>query len=83
MCRNDELISKDLSAKISKAGTVRSISGPATYHSQGSFMISNINIIYLINSKFFQNFTLTNEIAFGNISLAIALKPLSTSVKFL
>src|SRR6186997_3390752 len=51
MCRNDEEIPKDLFPKISKAGTVSPIKGPATYQGQGCF----IHSIKLITLNFFVN----------------------------
>ena len=52
ICRNEELIPKDLFHKISNVGTVRPIIGPAIYKGQGSFIISNIEIDLLFNYFF-------------------------------
>ncbi len=42
MCLNDELIPNDLLPKIKSAGTVKPISGPATYQGQGCLKKSNM-----------------------------------------
>src|SRR5690554_5311288 len=54
ICRSDELIPNDLFPKINNAGTVKPISGPATYHAQGCFINSIIFTLSICVNQMFQ-----------------------------
>src|SRR5690606_32479436 len=49
MCRSEELIPNDLFPKINNAGTVKPISGPATYQGHGCLINSIIILFYLFS----------------------------------
>lgn len=61
ICLSDELIPKDLFPRMSKAGTVSPINGPAIYHGQGSFMISTTGIILKLYIQIDYLFDLTTK----------------------
>src|SRR5690606_17057479 len=51
-CRNDELMPNDLLPIIKSTGTVKPISGPATYQGQGCFINSIIFILLVFVNQF-------------------------------
>src|SRR5690606_21400410 len=59
MCRNDELMPNDLLPIIKSTGTVKPISGPATYHAQGCLIISIILLYLFVLIKFSNSFAAT------------------------
>ena len=78
ICRNDELIPKDLFPRISNAGTVSPIRGPAIYHGQGCF--KNSIILHLFLNYFMVLLWHTKSVVGTSVNLILP-KPPSTSVK--
>ena len=91
ICLSDELIPKDLLPMIRSTGTVKPISGPATYQGQGCFIISinDINIYFFFfkveipNGKYKGQklMKLVSAKITANMPSMIAIKPLIVPVK--